>query len=137
MSLFVSTTTPRFRTLLFSVWISVLLAKSSGGMTFTVNNTADSGMGSLRQAILNSNATTPGPNTIAFSIPGTGVHTITPLTVLPIITTPVLIDGYTQPGTSANTLAGGDNAVILLAKRSQRPQLIRRATRRNFQPAFQ
>jgi hypothetical protein len=112
MSLFVSTTTPRFRTLLFSVWISVLLAKSSSGMTFTVMTTADSGMGSLRQAILNSNATTPGPNTIAFSIPGTGVKTITPLTVLPIITIPVLINGYTQPNTSANTLAGGDNAVI-------------------------
>ena len=112
MNLFGSTTPPCFRTLLFSVWISVLVAKSSSGMTFTVTTTADSGMGSLRQAILNSNATTPGPNTIAFSISGTGVKTITPLTVLPIITTPVLIDGYTQPGTSANTLAGGDNAVI-------------------------
>jgi Bacterial Ig-like domain (group 3) len=112
MNLFGSTTTPCFRTLLFSVWISVLLAKTSSGMTFTVTTTADSGVGSLRQAILNSNATTPGPNTIAFGIPGTSVHTITPLTVLPIITTPVLIDGDTQPGTSANTLAGGDNAVI-------------------------
>jgi len=112
MNVFRSTTIPSFRTLLFSVWISVLLAKSSSGMTFTVTNTADSGVGSLRQAILNSNGTTPGPNTIAFSIPGTGVHTITPLTVLPTISTPVLIDGDTQPGTSANTLTGGDNAVI-------------------------
>src|SRR5439155_3622512 len=58
-------------------------------------------------------------------IPGSGVHTIavgsTGLGVLPPITDPVDIDGYTQPkndgsGTSAsaNTLADGDNAVLLI-----------------------
>jgi titin len=85
-------------------------------MTFTVTTTADSGVGSLRQAILNSNAATPGPNTISFNIPGTGVHTISPLTALPTITTPVVIDGYTQPGSSVNTNATtkGINAVILI-----------------------
>ena len=47
--------------------------------TFTVTNTSDSGAGSLRQAILDANAN-PGLDTIAFDIPGAGVHTITPAT---------------------------------------------------------
>ena len=81
--------------------------------TFTVVNTADSGPGSLRQAILDANAAA-GTNTIAFNIPGAGVHTITPTTALPTITAPVTIDGYTQPGTRPNTLASGDNAVLLI-----------------------
>jgi len=86
-----------------------LLAKTSSGMTFTVTTTADSGVGSLRQAILNSNAATPGPNTINFNIPATNcnatthVCTISPATALPTITTPVTINGYTQMGASANT----------------------------------
>ena len=64
--------------------------------TFLVNTTADSGAGSLRQAILDSNAT-PGSNTIDFGI-GTGAQTISLLSALPNITVPVLIDGTTQPG---------------------------------------
>ena len=51
-------------------------------------------------------------DTIAFNIPGTGVHTISPASALPAITNPVIIDGYTQPGASPNTLANGDNAVL-------------------------
>ena len=39
---------------------------------FVVTTTADSGPGSLRQAILDSNAATGGTNTIDFAIPGTG-----------------------------------------------------------------
>ena len=53
-------------------------------------------------------------DTINFNIPGTGVRTITPATVLPQITKAVVIDGYTQPGASQNTLANGDNAVLLI-----------------------
>ena len=34
---------------------------------------------------------------------GSGVHTIAPTSALPAITGPVTIDGYTQPGSSANT----------------------------------
>ena len=37
--------------------------------TFDVTNTADSGPGSLRQAILDSNAATAATNTIDFAIP--------------------------------------------------------------------
>ncbi len=79
--------------------------------TFTVTNTNDSGAGSLRQAILDANAAA-GADTIAFDIPGTGVHTITPATALPFLTGPVLIDGYTQPGSSVNTDPVGTNAVL-------------------------
>ena len=44
-----------------------------------------------------------GADTIAFDIPGSGVHTIAPTSPLPIITDPVTIDGYTQPGSAPNT----------------------------------
>jgi hypothetical protein len=72
--------------------------------TFTVINTSDSGVGSLRQAIIDAN-NNAGADTIAFNISGTGVHTISPLTALLAITEAVTIDGYTQPGSSANTHA--------------------------------
>ena len=54
--------------------------------TFLVTSTGDSGPGSLRQAILDSNADTAGANTIDFAIPGEGVQTIAPLSALPAIT---------------------------------------------------
>lgn len=76
-----------------------------------VTNTNDSGAGSLRQAILDANLTI-GADVITFNIPGSGVQTISPATVLPTITSPLTIDGYTQPGSSANSLAAGDNAVL-------------------------
>jgi hypothetical protein len=65
--------------------------------TFLVTNTGDSGSGSLRQAILDVNAT-PGTSTIDFNIAPGGVQTITPLSVLPAVTNPVVIDGTSQPG---------------------------------------
>jgi parallel beta-helix repeat protein len=82
-------------------------------MTLTVTNTADSGPGSLRQAILDAN-NHAGLDIIDFAIPGTGVQTISPGSPLPDITDKVIIDGYSQPGASANTLAVGDNAVLLI-----------------------
>src|SRR5262249_24038965 len=80
---------------------------------YLVTNTPDSGTGSLRQAILDANAN-PGQHLIAFAIPGSGAQTISPTSPLPDITDPVTIDGYTQPGASVNTLAVGDNAVLLI-----------------------
>ena len=80
---------------------------------YTVTNTNDSGPGSLRQAILGANlATSAPPDTILFDIPGTGPFTIAPLTPLPTLTHATIINGYSQPGASPNTLASGDNAVI-------------------------
>jgi hypothetical protein len=87
---------------------------SAQAAVFTVTNTADSGAGSLRQAILDSNTSAGVLDTIMFNIPGAGVRTITPLTVLPTITDPVIIDGYTQSGSSANTMAVGNNSVHLI-----------------------
>jgi titin len=79
--------------------------------TFTVLNVNDSGPGSLRQAILD--ADTGTGNTIAFAIPGSGVHTIAPLSPLPALTAAgTLVDGYTQPGAKVNTRAHADNAVL-------------------------
>jgi hypothetical protein len=71
--------------------------------TFTVRNTNNSGADSLRQAILDSNAT-PGPNTIAFQIGGGGGQTIRPTSALPRITQPVILDGTTEPGLAGSPL---------------------------------
>lgn len=101
------------KTTLLVVMIFFAIAQITSADTFTVTNTDDSGTGSLRQAITDANEHA-GLDTIAFNIPGTGVHTITPATQLPFLTSPVTIDGYTQPGSSANTLANGDNAVLLI-----------------------
>ncbi|MGA8807068.1 MAG: Calx-beta domain-containing protein [Thermoanaerobaculia bacterium] len=89
----------------------MLLAASAQAATFTVINTLDSGAGSLRQAIIDAN-TAAGADTIIFSIPGSGLHTISPATNLPNITESVIIDGYSQSGSSVNSLALGDNAVL-------------------------
>lgn len=73
------------------------LASISPAATFTVTNTNDSGGGSLRQAILDSNQN-PGPDTIDFNAGGVGAQTITVNSPLPAITDPVTLDGTTQPG---------------------------------------
>lgn len=70
---------------------------------FVVTHTDDSGPGSLRQAILDAN-TTPELDSIHFNLTGAGPHTISPLTALPKITRPVIIDGTTQPGYSSTPL---------------------------------
>jgi hypothetical protein len=68
--------------------------------SFTVTNVNDSGAGSLRQAILSSDATTgTTTNTITFKIGTGGTQTIALKSALPALTHPVVIDGTTQPGT--------------------------------------
>ncbi len=87
----------------------------TGAVALVVTTTADSGAGSLREAITTANAS-PDQDTITFNIPpndGT-VKTITPLTALPALTQGVLIDGYSQPGSSRNTLDVGSDAVLLI-----------------------
>ncbi len=61
--------------------------------TFTVTNLHSAGAGSLRQAIINSNAQ-PGANTIDFGVAGTIRLT---RSALPAITDTVTIDGATAP----------------------------------------
>jgi titin len=71
------------------------------GMTFTVTNTNDSGLGSLRQAILDVN-NNPGASMIAFNISSSGVPAIKPQTLdnsvsaFPIVIRSVTVDGTTQ-----------------------------------------
>jgi hypothetical protein len=93
--------------------VACLFCSRAFADTFTVTNTNDSGAGSLRQAITDAN-NHAGLDTIGFDIPGSGVHTIMPASGLPPIMDPVVIDGYTQPGASQNTLTNGDNAVLLI-----------------------
>lgn len=97
---------------------TLCFASLAAAETFTVTNTNDSGAGSLRAAITDANAHAnidlEVPDVVAFNIPGGGVHTITLASVLPSITDPIIIDGYTQPGASENTLTVGDNAVLLI-----------------------
>ena len=90
-------------------------AGALSALTYTVTSTADTGAGTLRQAILDANAN-PGADTIAFNIIGTGPHTIAPATSLPAITEAVTIDGYTQSGSSPNTnpVGQGLNAVLMI-----------------------
>jgi parallel beta-helix repeat protein len=90
-------------------------------LLFTVINTNDSGRGSLRQVILNSNAR-PGRDTLDFKIPGPGPYTIAVLSPLPALTDPASLDAATQPGyagspivevTPANPAIGGDGLVLV------------------------
>jgi hypothetical protein len=72
---------------------------------YTVNALTDTGAGAglagdLRYCITQSNSNA-GPNTIQFNVPGSGVQTIavgsTTGQPLPVITTPVTIDGRSEP----------------------------------------
>jgi Bacterial Ig-like domain (group 1)/Right handed beta helix region len=74
----------------------LVFAPTAAAATFTVVNTNDSGPGSLRQAILDAN-TNPGADSINFNIL-LPPFTIKPVTPLPVVTGPVVIDGTTQPG---------------------------------------
>ena len=98
------------------LWLVLLCGAGSAlANTYTVTTTADSGAGSLRQAILDANAN-PGADTISFNITGSGVQTITTSSALPAISSPVTIDGFSQPGSLANTNPTGQglNAVLLI-----------------------
>lgn len=88
---------------------ALCLATTLCGATISVTNVNDSGAGSFRDAIDVSNASVGVLDTIAFDIPGAGVHTISPTSQLPNILDPVVIDGYSQPGASPNTDPNGFN----------------------------
>ena len=97
--------------------------------TFMVSNTGDSGPGSLRQAILDSNSAVGATNTIDFDISGSGVQTIAPLSPLPAITNPVLIDGDSQPGYAGTPLielsgsqAGSGDGLTITGAGCHRPR---------------
>ena len=88
---------------------------------FTVTKTADTdgtcgANCSLREAIKAAVAWNgTNPPEIAFDIPGPCPQIIYLQSNLPDITSPVTIDGYTQPGANANSWALGSNANICIA----------------------
>jgi predicted outer membrane repeat protein len=93
-------------------------AYEANAHVFVVTNTNDSGPGSLRQALFDANLTpnlATGPDVIQFAIPGSGPQTIAIRSALPAINDPVIIDGYSQPGSLPNSQPSGDNAVFNVA----------------------
>ena len=83
-------------------------------VTGTGSNVAVDGVCTLTEAIQAANTNSvvnecpagqPGPiiDIIAFNIPGAGPHIISPASD-PALIDPVIIDGYTQPGASPNTI---------------------------------
>lgn len=102
------------RSLLLVLPAVILGSWAAGAGNIVVTNTSDSGPGSLRQAILDANAS-PGGDQITFNIPGPGPHTIQLASMLPAISSPVVIDGYTQPGSQVNTHPTATNARIQIA----------------------
>ena len=96
------------------------------GSTFLVSTTADSGPGSLREAITQANQT-PGADTIRFDIRDplvNGAHTITPRSALPVITDTVWLDASREPDALAlgrpvvelvGSDAGGSSSALVLA----------------------
>jgi CSLREA domain-containing protein len=105
--------------------------------TFTVNRTADTPDANLSNAVCDVNPAASGnqctlraalqeandnnnpteTDKIKFDIPDSvdpGVKTISPASTLPAIEEPVIVNGYSQPGSSVNTLAKGTNAKLLI-----------------------
>ncbi len=89
------------RKVLIKTLVIVFSCALSWSATFTVTTTADSGAGSLRQAITDAN-NAAGPDIIEFNIPEgqcqpSGICRITLATSLPTVTEGVTLDGTTQP----------------------------------------
>ena len=95
------------------------------GFTYNlVINTNDSGQGSLRQAVSNSNALS-GIDEVIFNIPAPIPLIIQPLSPLPPITDPIVLDGRTQPGYSDTPVieldgsnAGSSDGLLISAGQS-------------------
>ena len=90
------------------------------GVTFVVNTADDLDDGdldqlSLREAIIQANLH-PGRDRVEFNIPEGGgwKHVILPTSPLPIITDPIIIDGYSQPRSAPATADAPPELTILL-----------------------
>src|SRR5581483_1427511 len=84
---------------------------SASSSVFVVSSTADSGAGSLRQAILGANGH-PGLDTIAFDIAGSAPFSIQPLSALPMVRDAVVIDATTQPGYAGSPIVRLDGSDV-------------------------
>src|SRR3954453_21253790 len=112
----------------FLILLSTVVSSTLFADTFTVIINNDIGPGSFRQAITDAN-NHAGSDTIAFNIPGAGVHTISVLSDLPQITGTTTIDGTTQPGFAGTPLieitGGGTLATGLSVAAAASSSLIR------------
>lgn len=77
----------------------------------TANNLADSGPGTLRQALLDANAV-PGANVIRFDFPGAPPYTIHLLLPLPEISDEMFIDGWSQLAFAGQPVIDVDGRLI-------------------------
>ena len=109
----------RLVSLAVTLFAIAVISSIAHAATFHVTTTADNNnnssptVGSLRKAIIDAN-NNPGTDTIDFNITGSGVHIITLTAALPVISDPVVIDGYTQPGSVQNSLANNNNAQLTI-----------------------
>ena len=78
--------------------------------------TDDNTVGTLRSAITAANGNSDA-TTISFGVSGTCPRVITLSTPLPNITTDVTIDGYTEPGSAANSDSSGYDGTICIIVR--------------------
>ena len=108
---------PNLRRLSALIAASCLTSAPALATTITVDSSVDSSgnlaICTLRDAIASANtnaavggcvAGAAGLDTIHFNIPGAGVHTIVLGAELPVISEPIFIDGYNQPGSAANSI---------------------------------
>lgn len=100
-----------------AVFLCLVVAAPSLAGTFTVTNTADSGAGSLRDAINQANGS-PGPHRVVFNISPGGPQTIHLLSSISIANT-AAIDATTQPKFNGapiieidGTSAGGNGFLV-------------------------
>jgi parallel beta-helix repeat protein len=89
----------------------------AGSFVLTVTSNADSGAGTLRDILTQANGIA-GLNLIEFDISGDCPRLITLASPLPNITEPVIINGFSQPGASVNTLDHGNNSVLCIGIRA-------------------
>lgn len=102
---------------IFLINLSMGFISDVSAATFTVINSNDSGPGSLRQVILDANASSAVPHSIVFNIPKsdpgyqlrtTGVWTIQPNSSLPSFTRgKTTVNGVTQRDNQGDTNPGG------------------------------
>lgn len=111
----------------FRAWVSVALltlsitlfapigSAAAVGSMFEVFTNADSGPGSLRNAISLANADVGAaigsPHQITFNLPP-GSTTITILSALPAVSRPTIIDGLSQPGSSCGSAGTPRNIIV-------------------------
>ena len=107
---------------IFSFLIAICCFSFVFSNTYTVTTTADTGAGSLRQAITNANSSFSGGHTICFDIPFTdsgydsasGTFTIHLQSELPyfLIVNNITIDGTSQAANKGNTNPLGPEVVL-------------------------